>query len=56
MDREVKAFVRASEKIGGLVEQQAWTRKCAFSKANLIDRSRPKPWLKPLLLNEHISM
>jgi Adenylate cyclase associated (CAP) N terminal len=56
MDRDVKAFVSASEKIGGLVEQQAWTRKCVSLKANLIYRSRPRQWLKRLPLNGHISM
>jgi adenylyl cyclase-associated protein len=56
MDNEVKAFVRASEKIGGLVEQQAWTLKSVSSKTNLILCFRLKPWLKPLPPNEHISM
>jgi hypothetical protein len=48
--------VRASEKIGGLVEQQAWTLKSVSSKTNLILCFRLKPWLKPLPPNEHISM
>lgn len=35
MDLEVKAFVSASEKIGGLVQQQAWSQTLPSSEDDL---------------------
>ncbi len=35
MDQEVKAFVNASEKIGGLVQQQAWLHTLPFTENDL---------------------
>ncbi len=35
MDQEVKAFVSASEKIGGLVQQQAWLQRLPFTENDL---------------------
>lgn len=55
LDEDVKAFVSASVKVGGLVEQQAWFQKRQFVNARLTYRSRPKQWLKLLLRKEHIS-
>lgn len=56
IDQDVKAFVNASAKIGGLVEQQAGHWQPPYIETPLTHRCRPEQWLKLLLLNELISM
>ena len=56
IDQEVKSFVTASQKVGGLVEQQACLLTHPSTEAYLTDGSRPKQWFKLLLQSGHIFM
>jgi adenylyl cyclase-associated protein len=54
LEQEVNAFVKASEKVGGLVEQQVWARALPYSEAVLIKLSRQRQRLKLLRPNGRI--